>query len=396
MKYPTAFATVLIGVLSVGSAVAADLTPAESQFFETRIRPLLSDNCYKCHSQQAEKLRGSLLLDTREGVLKGGETGPAIVPLEPEKSLLIKAVRYTDPDLQMPPKGNKLPDAQIADLVTWVKMGAPDPRVGTGATKLAANLNKKHWAWLPVKKPAVPEVKDSTWCKTPIDQFIVAKLEEKDLKPNPPADKRTLIRRATFDLIGLPPTPAEVDDFLKDESPDAFAKVVDRLLASPHYGERWGRHWLDVARYSDTKGQVKRQREDANYPYAWTYRDYVIRSFNEDKPYNVFIAEQLTADKLPATSRHPSILAALGFLTLGERFMGMENDIINDRIDVVTKGFLGLTVTCARCHDHKFDPIPTRDYYSLHGIFASCFEPTFEPVILKKVSGPEYGDYYKQ
>jgi hypothetical protein len=229
-----------------------------------------------------------------------------------------------------------------------------------------------------------------------VDNFILAKLEEKDLKPNPAADKRTLIRRATFDLTGLPPTPTEVEDFVKDQSPDAFAKVVDRLLASPRYGERWGRHWLDVARYSDTKGQVRRNREDSSYPYAWTYRDYVIRSFNDDKPYNLFILEQLAADKLPATKWNLTNLCALGFLTLGDRFMNMQNDIINDRIDVVTKGFLGMTVTCARCHDHKFDPIPTKDYYSLHGIFASCAEPEFEPVILKNVGGPEYADYYKQ
>jgi mono/diheme cytochrome c family protein len=395
MSVRIAFASICLGAFAAASAAAADLTPAETQFFESRIRPLLADNCYKCHSQQAEKVRGSLLLDTREGVLKGGETGPALVPGDPEKSLLIKAVRYTDPDLQMPPKGNKLTDPQIADLVTWVKMGAPDPRSG-GLQKVAANADKKHWAWQPVKKPAVPEVKDAAWCKTPIDQFIEAKLEEKDLKPNPPADKRTLIRRATYDLIGQPPTPAEVEEFLKDESPDAFAKVVDRLLASPHYGERWGRHWLDVARYSDTKGQVKRQREDANYPYAWTYRDYVIRSLNEDKPYNQFILEQIAADKLPSTAENPANLAALGFLTVGERFMGMQNDVINDRIDVVTKGFQALTVTCARCHDHKFDPIPTKDYYSLHGIFASCTEPEIEPVISKITASPEYADYYKK
>lgn len=389
-------AYICLGAFTALTAAAADLTPAETQFFESRIRPLLSENCYKCHSQLAEKVRGSLLLDSREAVLKGGETGPAIVPGDPEKSLLIKAVRYTDPDLQMPPKGNKLADAQISDLVTWVKMGAPDPRVGTSAVKIASTSGKKHWAWQPVRKPAVPEVNDSTWCKTPIDHFIVSKLEEKELKPNPAADKRTLIRRASYDLLGLPPTPAEVDDFLKDESPDAFEKVVDRLLASPHYGERWGRHWLDVARYSDTKGQVRRQREDANYPYAWTYRDYVIRSLNEDKPYNQFILEQIAADKLPATAKNPANLAALGFLTVGERFMGMQNDVINDRIDVVTKGFQALTVTCARCHDHKFDPIPTKDYYSLHGIFASCTEPQIEPVISKITSSPEYNDYYKK
>jgi cytochrome c553 len=375
-------------------AFAADPTPAQLQFFENKVRPVLADNCYKCHSQQAEKVKGGFLLDSREGLLKGGQSGPAIVPGDPEKSLLIKAIRYTDPDLQMPPKSKKLSDEQIADLTTWIQMGAPEPAAAGTAVKKNWDSGKSHWAWQPLKKPAVPDVKDSDWVKTPVDNFILAKLEEKELKPNPPADKHTLIRRATFDLIGLPPTPEEVEDFVKDDSPDAFAKVVDRLLASPHFGERWGRHWLDVARYSDTKGQIRRQREDENYPFAWTYRDYVIRSFNEDKPYNLFITEQLAADKLPTTARNPTNLCALGFLTIGDRFMGMPNDIINDRIDVVTKGFLGLTVSCARCHDHKFDPIPTRDYYSLHGVFASCVEPDIEPVIARSVGGPEYHDYY--
>ncbi|HZR19430.1 MAG TPA: PSD1 and planctomycete cytochrome C domain-containing protein [Verrucomicrobiae bacterium] len=378
------------------SASAGEPTPAQLQFFENRIRPILADNCYKCHSVQSEKVKGGLLLDSREGVLKGGDSGPVLVPGDPEHSLLIKAVRYTDPDLQMPPKGKQLPDTAIADLVNWVKMGAPDPRAATVAQKTWSDNSKTHWAWQPLGKPAVPSVSDPTWAKTPVDNFILAKLDEKGLKPNPPADKRTLIRRATFDLIGLPPTKEEVDAFLKDESPDAFAKVVDRLLASPHYGERWGRHWLDVARYSDTKGQIRRQREDPNYPFAWTYRDYVIRSFNEDKPFNLFVIEQLAADKLPATTKNPTNLCALGFLTVGDRFMEMPNDIINDRIDVVTKGFLGLTVSCARCHDHKFDPIPTKDYYSLFGVFSSCVEPKFEPVIVKNLGGAEYEDYYKQ
>jgi hypothetical protein len=381
------------------SAPGAELTAAQTQFFETRIRPLLAQNCYQCHSHQAEKLKAGLYLDTREGALTGGESGPAIIPGDPEKSLLIKAVRYTDLDLQMPPKGKKLSDGQIADLVAWVKMGAPDPRTGVAATAGPAgwaDASKTHWAWQPLRKPAVPEAQDATWAKTAVDNFILAKLEAKEMKPNPPADKRTLIRRATFDLIGLPPTAREVEDFVGDDSPAAFEKVVDRLLASPHYGERWGRHWLDVARYSDTKGQVRRQREDAAYPYAWTYRDYVIRAFNDDKPYNIFAIEQLAADKLPATAKNPTNLCALGFLTVGDRFMGMQNDIINDRIDVVTKGFLGLTVTCARCHDHKFDPIPTKDYYSLHGIFASCTEPELEPIVSKVVQSPEFQDYYKK
>jgi hypothetical protein len=387
-------------VLVFHPATHAAPTPAQLQFFESRIRPVLADNCYKCHSRQADKIKASLLVDTRDGLLTGGDSGPAIVPGDPDKSLLIKAVRYADADLKMPPKGKKLSDAQIADLVAWVKMGAPDPRTAPTnanvAEKVYSDGDKNHWAWQPVKKPAVPTVNDGAWAKSPIDSFILAKLEQKELKPNPPADKRTLIRRATFDLLGLPPSPEDVQQFLADDSAEAYAKVIDRLLASPPYGERWGRHWLDVARYSDTKGQVRRQREDVNSPFAWTYRDYVIRSFNEDKPYNVFILEQIAADKLPGTSKNPANLAALGFLTIGERFMGMQNDIINDRIDVVTKGFLGLTVSCARCHDHKFDPIPTRDYYSLHGIFASCSEPQVEPVISKITPGGEYGDYYKK
>jgi hypothetical protein len=387
-------------VLVFHPATHAAPTPAQLQFFESRIRPVLADNCYKCHSRQADKIKASLLVDTRDGLLTGGDSGPAIVPGDPDKSLLIKAVRYADADLKMPPKGKKLSDAQIADLVAWVKMGAPDPRTAPTnanvAEKVYSDGDKNHWAWQPVKKPAVPTVNDGAWAKSPIDSFILAKLEQRELKPNPPADKRTLIRRATFDLLGLPPSPEDVQQFLADDSAEAYAKVIDRLLASPHYGERWGRHWLDVARYSDTKGQVRRQREDVNSPFAWTYRDYVIRSFNEDKPYNVFILEQIAADKLPSTSKNPANLAALGFLTIGERFMGMQNDIINDRIDVVTKGFLGLTVSCARCHDHKFDPIPTRDYYSLHGIFASCSEPQVEPVISKITPGGEYGDYYKK
>lgn len=398
-KFTSVFAARCVGIffLAIGASVfAAEPTPAQLQFFEAKIRPLLADKCYNCHSASAERVKAGLLLDTRDGLLKGGENGPAIVAGNPEKSLLIKAVRYTDPDLQMPPKGNKLTDAQIADLVAWVKMGAPDPRKVSTAQKDYAEAGKKHWAWQPLQRPAVPAVKDAAWCRNPVDNFILAKLEEKNLKPNSSADKRTLIRRASFDLIGLPPTPDEVKAFLDDNSPDAFAKVVDRLLASPHYGERWGRHWLDVARYSDTKGQIRRQREDPNYAYAWTYRDYVIRSLNEDKPYNQFIIEQLAADKLPATTKNPTNLTALGFLTVGDRFMEMRNDIINDRIDVVTKGFLGLTVTCARCHDHKFDPIPTKDYYSLHGVFANTVEPSVERVIQKIVETPDYRDYYRK
>jgi len=385
-----------LGSAGMGSGVwADDLTPAQRNFFENKIRPILGDHCYKCHSTLAEKVKGGLLLDSREGLLRGGDSGKAIVPGDPDASLLIKAVRYTDPDLQMP-KDKKLDDDQIAYLVTWVKMGAPDPRSATADQRKWDDNKTNHWAWQPVKHVAVPEVSDPDWCQTPVDNFILAKLDDNGLKPNPPADKRTLIRRATFDLIGLPPTPEEVQDFVNDDSPDAFAKVVDRLLASPHYGERWGRHWLDVARYSDTKGQPRRNTEDNLYPFAWTYRDYVIRSFNEDKPYNRFILEQIAADRLSSTQRNAANLAALGFLTVGDHYMGMQNDILNDRIDVVAKGFLALTVTCARCHDHKFDPIPQKDYYSLRGIFDSSVEPKIEPVIGQIPSTPEYYAYYRQ
>ena len=383
------------GVLILTQASAAELSRDQQDFFENKIRPVLADHCYKCHSSLAEKVKGGLLLDTREALLKGGETGKAIVPGDPEASLLIRAVRYTDPDLQMP-KDKKLSDDQIADLTAWVKMGAPDPRTASADQKKWTDNRTNHWAWQPVKRVAVPEVNNPAWCQTPVDNFILAKLDDNGLKPSPPADRRTLIRRASFDLIGLPPTPEEVQAFVNDASPDAFAKVVDRLLASPHYGERWGRHWLDVARYSDTKGQPRRFTEDTINPFAWTYRDYVIRSFNENKPYNVFILEQIAADRLASTSRNPANLAALGFLTVGDHYMGMQNDVINDRIDAVTKGFLALTVTCARCHDHKFDPIPQKDYYSLHGIFSSCVEPKIPPVIGRIADSPAYNEYHRQ
>ena len=373
----------------IPSAFAAAPTREQLDFFESRIRPILAQDCYKCHSQQADKVKGGLLLDSRDGVLKGGKTGPAIVPFNPDKSLLIQAIHYTNEDLQMPPKGEKLSDAKVADLIAWVRMGAPDPRVSSQVTALKADNSGRHWAFQPVKRSPPPEVKQKEWVSTPIDAFILAKLEENGMKPSPAADKRALIRRATFDLIGLPPTPDEIKSFVEDNSAGAFAKVVDRLLDSPHYGERWGRFWLDTARYADTKGDVKRRQEDFRYPFAWTYRDYVIRAFN------VFITEQMAADRLPVTQDRAR-LAALGFLALGNRFNENKNDIINDRIDVVTKGFLGLTVSCARCHDHKFDPIPTKDYYSLHGIFASSIEPEAEPVISRIERTPDFLEYQKE
>jgi len=383
-----------MAVLCLPLSSLAGPTKVQLDFFENRIRPIFADNCYKCHSPAMGKLKGGLELDWKGGWQKGGDSGPVIVPGDPEKSRLLKAVSYADPDLQMPPKGERLSEAQVNDLVAWVKMGAPDPRTTRPAVETTASVGsgKDHWAFKPVKKPPPPPVKNEAWIRNDVDRFVLAQLEANGMAPNEAADKQTLMRRVYYDLIGLPPTAEEVDDFLNDDSAKAFEKVVDKLLASPHYGERWGRHWLDVARYSDSKGQFDRRRESSIYPYAWTYRDYVVKAFNNDTPYDRFIVEQLAADKLgPGTER--SSLAALGFLTLGDHFNGNPNDIINDRIDVTAKAFLGLTVSCARCHDHKFDPIPQADYYSLHGIFASSVEPPVKQAIASVNSNTNYQDY---
>ena len=407
--------------LAPAAAQPAPLSPADLEFFENKVRPILVDNCYKCHSHDADKVKGGLMLDTREGMLAGGDTGPAIAPGKPGDSLMIEAIGYKSDDLKMPPKGQKLKDDQIAALTEWVRRGAPDPRLGVarGSSVVYGGVGRQHWSFLPVQRQSVPAVGNQAWCRTPVDNFVLAKLENAGMKPNPQADKRTLIRRVTFDLTGLPPTEGEVQAFLADTSPDAYAKVVDRLLESPHYGERWARYWLDLARYSDTKGEPDKKVDyDGRYPDAWTYRDYVIDAFNSDKPYNQFIIEQLAADRVlvneiqqakkgpvnpaaamgiqPPPTDGPVVkmaavtvtarpgedrnsLAALGFLTLGPQFDGSENDMINDQIDVTTKGFLGLTVTSARCHDHKFDPIPTKDYYSLYGVFANTYDGTGHP-----------------
>jgi len=376
--------------------------PAGVEFFEKNVRPVLAQSCYSCHSSAAGKARGGLTLDTRAGWEKGGKSGPAIVPGKPDESLLHKAVTYKDEDLQMPPAG-KLPDAQIAAIKEWIAMGAPDPRAAkahaAGAKEALDGLSPKaraHWAFQPVRNYAVSKVKNGGWVKMPPDNFILAKIEANGMKPNPPASKEALIRRATYDLIGLPPTVEEVRAFEEDNSEYAFYKVVDRLLASPQYGERWARHWLDSARYSDTRGLVsmggKYRFEDYRYANAWLYRDYVIQAFNEDKPYNKFLMEQLAADKLPDIKPNDPRLAALGFLTVGKRFEN-NDDTIDERIDTVTKATLGLTVSCARCHDHKFDPIPTADYYSLHGVFASTVEPYQKPELPDSFDPTQRGDY---
>jgi hypothetical protein len=350
------------------SAAPLDRSDAKGvEFFENHIRPLLADKCYQCHSQQSKKAKGGLLLDSQEGLLKGGDSGPMVVTGDLDHSLLIKAVRYKDEDLRMPPDGKRLTEAQVADLETWVKMESPLPQADVKEDKIKAHA-ATHWAFQPVKQPAIPTVKNQSWGRSPVDAFILAKLEAAGMEPSLPTDKRTLIRRASYDLIGLPPTPQEVAAFVADESPDSFAFVVDRLLKSKHYGERWGRHWLDVARYASSDG-----------PYAFTYRDYVIRAFNDDLPFNEFLLQQFAADQLDL-GEDKRALAGLGFLTLGRRFENM-HDTIDDRIDVVTRGTMALSVSCARCHDHKYDPIPTRDYYSLHGIFASSMAPAELPLL---------------
>jgi mono/diheme cytochrome c family protein len=376
---------------------APQLDPQQAAFFEGKIRPIFVSSCYKCHSVEQGKNKGGLVLDSRDGWMKGGDNGPAVIPGDTAKSRILIAISYNDPDLQMPPKGEKLSAQQIADLTTWVKMGAPDPRVGVGGAGKLTGLNDKaraHWAYQPVKKPAVPDVKDKSWVRTPVDSFVLAKLEQNRLTPSKPAMKETLIRRASYDLIGLPPTPEEVKAFVNDRSPNAFEKVVDRLLASPHYGERWGRFWLDTARYADTTGSDAKN-EDYRFEYAWTYRDWVINSFNADLPYDQFLAQQIAADLLPGADKNPDSLAALGFLTVGKRFIN-KNDTIDERIDTVTKATMALTVSCARCHDHKFDPIPTADYYSLHGMFSSIDEPEQKPLVGRQPSPGEKADYEKK
>ena len=315
-------------------------------------------------------------------MLKGGDSGPAVVPGKPEESKLLKAMRYGGDFVQMPPKG-KLPPTVIADFQHWIAEGAADPRLQDSSPKSA---QATHWAFQPPRRTTPRPVKRADWPQSNIDRFVLARLEERKLSPSPDADRRTIIRRLSYDLIGLPPTFAEVEAFVNDRSPRALDDLVDRLLASPHFGERWARHWLDVARYADTKGYVF--MEDRNYPEAYTYRDWVIRAFNEDLPYDRFVTAQIAGDQMPGADKDRPY-AAMGFLTLGRRFLNAEADIIDDRIDVVCRGTMALTVGCARCHDHKFDPIPTQDYYSLYGVFASSVEPKNAPSPLRMVDAPQ-------
>lgn len=343
------------------SSTAAD---AGHEFFEKEVRPLLIEHCSKCHG--ATKQWAALRLDSREALLKGGESGPAIVPEKPDESRLIQAVRYQG-ETQMPPDAPLTP-TQVATLERWVRLGAPWP---AGSSASSEAKWRDHWAFQPVARAAPPAAGDPARIATPVDAFVQQKLAGAGLTSSPAADRRTLIRRITYDLTGLPPSPEEVEAFVASTDSDAYRKLVDRLLDSPQYGEHWARHWLDVARYSDTKGYVY-AREERFWVHAPAYRDWVIAALNRDLPYDKFLLLQLAADQVAPDD--PASAAAMGFLTLGRRFLGVTHDIIDDRIDVVTRGTMGLTVACARCHDHKYDPIPTADYYSLYGVFLNATE----------------------
>ena len=376
----------LVASAGIRLSAQADKTPvptaAQVEFFEANIRPVLIDTCGECHTDDE---KGDLRTDSRAALLKGGETGPAIVPGDPEKSLLIHAIRRDEGFPRMPKKKAKLPEATIAAFVEWIKQGAPWPDDKPGAAKPRAAAppspaitaeQRAWWSFQPLARPAPPAVSNAEWVKTDIDRFVLARLEREGLQPVKPADRRTLIRRATLDLTGLPPTSEEVDAFVADTAPDAFAKVVDRLLASPRYGEAWGRHWLDVARYAedDPRSLDPMQRGYNPYPNAYLYRDWVVKAFNDDLPYDQFVKAQLAADQMDEQQR-VRMLPALGFLGVGPWYYDNGSvevtraDERHDRVDVVSRGFLGLTVACARCHDHKYDPIPQRDYYAMAGVF---------------------------
>ena len=378
-----------IGALCVlgglANAQTAEPDAVVIEFFERKIRPIFVTHCAECHSTAGKKHLGGLLLDSRDGWARGGDSGPAIVPGDPEKSLLILAIRQTDKDLRMPPK-QKLTETQIADLEAWVKAGAVDPRAATVAVdnlqarpKYGMSLEdgRQFWSFVPVSEPAIPTVQNKAWPRNAIDSFLLARMEQVGIKPAADASPRTLLRRVTFDLTGLPPTPAEMDAFLADKSPEAFEKVIDRLLESPRYGERWGRHWLDVVRYADTSGNAS----DYPVPQAYRYRDWVIRAFNRDLPYDQFLREQLAGDLLPGGTDAERFdrTVATGYLAIARRFggdrKGEHHLTLEDTIDNVGRAMLGASIACARCHDHKFDPFTMSDYYGLYGIFESTRYP---------------------
>ena len=347
-----------------------DVTADQLTFFEKKIRPVLVSHCYQCHSKNSKSLKGGLALDTLEGIREGGDSGHAVVPGDVEGSVLMEAIRYES--MEMPPK-QKLSQAVINDFQKWIEMGAPDPRKGAGLIKREIDFHdaKKHWSFQPVVKIKPPSVKNKAWPKSSVDKFILAQLESKGLKPVGDASRQVLVRRLYYDLIGLPPSAGQLQAALQDESPEAIENLVDRLLDSPQFGERWGRHWLDVVRYAESNGRER----NFVYPTAWRYRDYVIEAFNNDTPFNRFIQEQLAGDLLLEAGDNEAV--ATGFLAIGPKLLNEGNreafvmDLVDDQIDVTTRAFMGLTVSCARCHDHKFDPIPTAEYYSMAGIFRS-------------------------
>ena len=356
--------------------VAPQMSADDLQFFESEVRPLLTDHCYECHAGESRILRGGLRLDHRAGWLRGGDSGPAIVPGDPQNSLLMQAVRYES--MEMPPAG-RLSEQQTAVLGEWIRRGAPDPRLEAPPAKLQPvdwDAARKHWAFQPIPDVEPPAESDPLWSKNPIDRFVRARLRQAGMEPAVAADRRTLIRRATFDLTGLPPTPEETAAFIADPAEDAFDRVVDRLLSSPAYGERWGRHWLDLVRYATTNGAD----ENHGLPEAWRYRDWVIRSLNFDLPMDQFIVQQLAGDLLPVPEDEQAagdLLTATGLLVLGPKMLAEQDkekmliDIADEQVDTISRTMLGLTLSCARCHDHKFDPLSARDYYALAGIFYS-------------------------
>jgi cytochrome c553 len=352
-------------------------TPDQLTFFEKKVRPVLASQCYSCHSEEAKKEKGGLRLDTREAIRKGGDSGAAVVPGSTSRSLLVKAVKQQDEHVKKMPPKSKLSDEVVADLEKWISSGAADPRDGAkvAAKEIDIEKGRQFWAFQAPKAVAPPAVQAAAWPRTDVDTLLLAGLEAKRLKPVGDADPRSLIRRLYFDLTGLPPTPEDVEAFAKDPSPAAFTAVVDKLLDSPRFGETWGRHWLDVARYAESSGKTA----NFNHPQAWRYRDYVIAAFNADKPYDQFIKEQLAGDLMPSSdpATKAERIVATGFLALGPKALNERNglqfelDVADEQIDVTTQAFLGITAACARCHDHKFDPIPQKDYYALAGIFRS-------------------------
>jgi hypothetical protein len=351
--------------------------PEAMKFFRDKIEPVLKSECYRCHSKQVDDVKGGLLLDSRASVLRGGDSGPAVIAGKSGESLLIQAIRH-EGDLAMPPKKPKLSERTIADFVKWVEMGVPDPRGGDASTAGGLDLKeaRRHWSFQPVRKSAPPTINDAAWVRTAVDAFVLAKLEGRQWRPAPPANRAELIRRVSFDLIGLPPTPEEIDAFINDASPDAFERVVDRLLDSPHYGERWAQHWLDVVRYAETEGY----EYDRHVPDAWRFRDYVIDSLNHDKPFDRFLTEQIAGDEIDPDN--PEYLTASIFHRLGpvRRNAGnpdialSRNEVLTERTDILGAAFLGLTVGCARCHNHKLEPISQKDYYRLQAYLAATEE----------------------